>query len=86
MIIFLHALIGMIAFIGAGALGTSFAGEINKLTTMQKWSLIVTVTAIGITAILGLYSVSGIVGAALSTVALVAFEYVCFFKEAKEEA
>ncbi|WED57382.1 hypothetical protein [Fructilactobacillus sanfranciscensis] len=86
MIIFLHALVGMVAFIGAGALGTSFSGQINQLSTLQKWSLITTVTTIGLTAVLGLYSVAGIPGAALSLVLLVAFEYVCFFKSAKEDA
>ncbi|NDR60915.1 hypothetical protein EQU01_04585 [Lactobacillus sanfranciscensis] len=84
--IFLHALVGMVAFIGAGALGTSFSGQINQLSTLQKWSLITTVTTIGLTAVLGLYSVAGIPGAALSLVLLVAFEYVCFFKSAKEDA
>ncbi|GAA3177895.1 hypothetical protein [Fructilactobacillus sanfranciscensis] len=86
MIIFLHALVGMVAFIGAGALGTSFSGQINQLSTLQKWSLITTVTTIGLTAVLGLYSVAGIPGAALSLVLLVAFEYVCLFKSAKEDA
>ena len=86
MIIFLHALVGMVAFIGAGALGTSFSGQINQLSTLQKWSLITTVTNIGLTAVLGLYSVAGIHGAALSLVLLVAFEYVCLFKSAKEDA
>ncbi|WP_395391959.1 hypothetical protein [Fructilactobacillus sanfranciscensis] len=86
MIIFLHALVGMVAFIGTGALGTSFSGQINQLSTLQKWSLITTVTTIGLTAVLGLYSVAGIPGAALSLVLLVAFEYVCFFKSAKEDA
>ncbi|POH15323.1 hypothetical protein LS451_06700 [Fructilactobacillus sanfranciscensis] len=84
--IFLHALVGMVAFIGAGALGTSFSGQINQLSTLQKWSLITTVTTIGLTAVLGLYSVAGIPGAALSLVLLVAFEYVCLFKSAKEDA
>ena len=86
MIIFFHALVGMVAFIGAGALGTSFSGQINQLSTLQKWSLITTVTTIGLTAVLGLYSVAGIPGAALSLVLLVAFEYVCLFKSAKEDA
>ncbi|MEN3241089.1 hypothetical protein [Fructilactobacillus sanfranciscensis] len=86
MIIFLHALVGMVVFIGAGALGTSFSGQINQLSTLQKWSLITTVTTIGLTAVLGLYSVAGIPGAALSLVLLVAFEYVCLFKSAKEDA
>ena len=86
MIIFLHALVGMVAFIGAGALGSSFSGQINQLSTLQKWSLITTVTTIGLTAVLGLYSVAGIPGAALSLVLLVAFEYVCLFKSAKEDA
>lgn len=86
MIIFLHALVGMIAFIGAGALGTSFSGQINQLSTIQKWSLITTVSAIGLTAVLGLYSVAGIPSAALSLLLLIAFEYVCFFKSAKEDA
>lgn len=36
MIIFLHALVGMVAFIGAGALGTSFSGQINQLSTPSK--------------------------------------------------
>ncbi|WP_225428222.1 hypothetical protein [Fructilactobacillus sanfranciscensis] len=53
MIIFLHALVGMVAFIGAGALGTSFSGQINQLSTLQKWSLITTVTTIDLTAVLG---------------------------------
>ncbi len=86
MIIFLHALVGMVAFIGAGALGTSFSGQLDQLSKVQKWSLITTVTTIGLTAVLGLYSVAGIPGAALSLILLVAFEYVCFFKTAKEDA
>lgn len=81
MIIILHAVIGIIAFIGAGMLATSFAGQIDQLTALQKWSLIVTVSAIGITAVLGLYKTTGGPVALICLILLGFFEFMCFFKK-----
>lgn len=80
MAIFLHVLIGLMAFVGAGALSISFMGNMQELTTVQKWSMVATVSAIGVTAVFGFYLVGGVMGAALSAALLAIFEYECFFK------
>ncbi|KRM92493.1 hypothetical protein [Fructilactobacillus florum] len=83
--IILHALVGIIAFAGAGVMSISFAGHLNQLSKVQKWSIIITATTIGITAVLGLYSSMGIIGAVVSLILLAGFEYFCFFKEPKQD-
>lgn len=80
MAIFLHVLIGLIAFVGAGMLSISFMGNMQELTAVQKWSIIATVSGIGLTAVFGFYLVAGAVGAIVSGALLVVFEYECFFK------
>ncbi|USS88177.1 hypothetical protein M3M39_01465 [Fructilactobacillus hinvesii] len=83
MVILLHALIGIVGFVSAGVLGISFMGHTQELSATQRWSLILTVSAVGITAVLGLYYMAGIWGALVSGLLLAYFEYVCFFKEPK---
>jgi len=80
MAIFLHILIGLMAFIGAGVLSISFMGNMQELNPLQKWSMVATVSAIGITAVFGFYIAAGPIGAVLSAALLAIFEYECFFK------
>ncbi len=80
MAMFLHIFIGLVAFIGAGVMSISFKGNMQSLNTVQKWSLIATVSAIGVTAVFGFYMAAGPMGAVLSAALLAVFEYECFFK------
>lgn len=80
MAIFLHVLIGLVAFVGAGVLSISFMGNMQALKPVQKWSIIATVSAIGATAVFGFYIAAGPMGAILSGALLAVFEYECFFK------
>lgn len=80
MAIFLHILIGLMAFVGAGVLSISFMGNMQELNAIQKWSMVATVSAIGITAVFGFYIAAGPIGAVLSAALLAIFEYECFFK------
>jgi len=83
MAIFLHVLIGLMAFIGAGTMSISFMGNMQDLSSVQKWSMIATVSAIGITAVVGFYLAAGAIGAILSGALLLVFEFECFFKARK---
>lgn len=80
MVIFLHILIGLVAFVGAGVMSISFMGNLQELKPVQKWSMVATVSAIGVTAVFGFYMVAGPMGAILSGALFVVFEYECFFK------
>ncbi|MCW0953681.1 hypothetical protein OIT44_06365 [Weissella ceti] len=80
MAIFLHILIGLMAFVGAGVLSISFMDNMQELNAIQKWSMVATVSAIGITAVFGFYIAAGPIGAVLSAALLAIFEYECFFK------
>lgn len=80
MVIFLHILIGLVAFVGAGVMSISFMGNLQELKPVQKWSMVATVSAIGVTAVFGFYMVAGLMGAILSGALFVVFEYECFFK------
>lgn len=77
---FLHIFVGLVAFVGAGVLSVSFMGNTQELNAIQKWSMIATVSAIGVTAVFGFYLAGGVMGAVLSAALLAIFEYECFFK------
>ena len=79
--IVLHVLFGLMILVGTILTGISFQGDTQKLTKLQKFSLIFTTSAIGLT-VIAVISVSSSVylGIALFVI-LTVYEYFSFLRQ-----
>ncbi|WP_180676379.1 hypothetical protein [Leuconostoc citreum] len=79
--IVLHVLFGLMILVGTILTGISFQGDTQKLTKLQKFSLIFTTSAIGLT-VIAVISVSSSVylGIALFVI-LIVYEYFSFLRQ-----
>ncbi|ACA82519.1 MULTISPECIES: hypothetical protein [Leuconostoc] len=79
--IVLHVLFGLMILVGTILTGISFQGDTQKLTKLQKFSLIFTTSAIGLT-VIAVISISSSVylGIALFVI-LAVYEYFSFLRQ-----
>lgn len=67
-----HILFGIMLLIGTLMLGISFHSEFNRLTTMQKTAIVLTIAGTLVTIVLGMFLAQGNVFAGVIAIALVA--------------
>lgn len=76
----LHVLFGLMILVGTIMTGVSFQGDTQKLTKLQKFSLIFTTSAIGLTVVAVItISSSVLIGLALLVI-LAVYEYYSFLR------
>ncbi|MGX7051110.1 hypothetical protein [Leuconostoc palmae] len=76
----LHVLFGLMILVGTIMTGVSFQGDTQKLTKLQKFSLIFTTSAIGLTVVAVItISSSVFIGLALLVI-LAVYEYYSFLR------
>ncbi|UQS83602.1 hypothetical protein [Bombilactobacillus thymidiniphilus] len=76
----LHIFFGVMIVVGAIATAISFQGDTAKLTKAQKFSLILTTSAIGLTIVTVISVYASIYIGLLLLLALVASEYFAFVR------
>lgn len=81
----LHIFFGLMILVGVIMTSVSFQGDTDKLTKLQKFSLIFTTSAIGLT-VIAVTAVSGAIYIALVMfVALALYEYYAFLHKAAQK-
>lgn len=81
----LHIFFGLMILVGVIMTSVSFQGDTDKLTKLQKFSLIFTTSAIGLT-VVAVTAVSGSIYIALVMfVALALYEYYAFLHKAAQK-
>jgi len=79
--IVLHVLFGLMILVGTILTGISFQGDTQKLTKLQKFSLIFTTSAIGLT-VIAVISISSSVYLGIALVVILAvYEYFSFLRQ-----
>ena len=78
--IVLHVLFGLMILVGTILTGISFQGDTQKLTKLQKFSLIFTTSAIGLT-VIAVISISSSVYLGIAFVILAVYEYFSFLRQ-----
>ncbi|WP_294975964.1 hypothetical protein [uncultured Leuconostoc sp.] len=78
----LHVLFGIMILIGVIMTAVSFQGDTDKLTNLQKFSLVFTTSAIGLTVIAVIAVSSSIYIGIVMFIALSLYEYFAFLRKA----
>ena len=79
--IVLHVLFGLMILVGTILTGISFQGDTQKLTKLQKFSLIFTTSAIGLT-VIAVISISSSVYLGIALIVILAvYEYFSFLRQ-----
>ncbi|CAM3088706.1 hypothetical protein [Leuconostoc rapi] len=78
----LHVFFGIMILIGVIMTAVSFQGDTDKLTNLQKFSLIFTTSAIGLTVIAVIAISSSIYIGIVMFIALALYEYFAFLRKA----
>ncbi|MEX0380865.1 hypothetical protein AB3K25_04370 [Leuconostoc sp. MS02] len=78
----LHVFFGIMILIGVIMTAVSFQGDTDKLTNLQKFSLVFTTSAIGLTVIAVIAISSSIYIGVAMLVALALYEYFAFLRKA----
>ncbi|MGY3741942.1 hypothetical protein [Leuconostoc inhae] len=78
----LHVLFGIMILIGVIMTAVSFQGDTDKLTNLQKFSLVFTTSAIGLTVIAVIAVSSSIYIGIVMFIALALYEYFAFLRKA----
>ena len=78
----LHVFFGIMILIGVIMTAVSFQGDTDKLTNLQKFSLVFTTSAIGLTVIAVIAVSSSIYIGIVMFIALALYEYFAFLRKA----
>ncbi|KGB51020.1 hypothetical protein LH61_05955 [Leuconostoc mesenteroides P45] len=81
----LHIFFGLMILVGVIMTSVSFQGDTDKLTKLQKISLIFTTSAIGLTVVAVTAVSSSIYIAMVMLVALALYEYFAFLRKATQK-
>lgn len=83
--IVLHIIFGIMIVVGAFATAISFQGDTDKLTKWQKFSLILTTSAIGLTVVTVISFYASIYIGLLLLLMLAVSEYFAFIRVARSK-